>query len=50
MSVGVKRSAVVAVMSLLGLTGCETTALKAPEFLSWKALNPSTDSATDATA
>jgi tetratricopeptide (TPR) repeat protein len=49
MSVGVKRSVVVAVMSLLGLTGCETTSLNPPEFLSWKALSPSKDHAADTT-
>ncbi len=35
MSVGVKRSVLVAVMSLLWLAGCETTSLKPPEFLAW---------------
>ena len=49
MSVGVKRSVVVAVMSLLGLTGCETTSLSPPEFLSWKALSPSKDHASETT-
>jgi len=49
MSVGVKRNVIVAVMGLLWLTGCETTSLKAPEFLSWKALNPSSGAAADAT-
>jgi tetratricopeptide (TPR) repeat protein len=49
MTVGVKRNVVVAAMSLLWLAGCETASLKAPEFLSWKALNPSRDAAPDAT-
>jgi Flp pilus assembly protein TadD len=35
MSVGVKRSVVVAMTGLLWLTGCETTSVKAPEFLNW---------------
>lgn len=45
MSVGVKRSVVVAVMSLVWLTGCETTSLRAPDFLSWKGDKPSNDTA-----
>ena len=36
MSIGVKRSVAVAVTGLLWLSGCETTSLKPPEFLSWK--------------
>ncbi len=40
MSFGVKRSVVVAVTGLLTLAGCETTSLKAPEFLSWNSANP----------
>jgi len=35
MSVGVKRSVVVAVAGLLWLTGCEATSVKPPEFLNW---------------
>jgi len=35
MSVGVKRSIVVAVVGLSWLTGCETTSLKPPDFLNW---------------
>ena len=35
MSVGVKRSVVVAMAGLLWLTGCETTSIKPPEFLNW---------------
>lgn len=46
MSVGVKRSVVVAITGLLWLTGCETTSLKAPEFLSWKTDAPSSDADT----
>lgn len=45
MSFGVKRSVVVAVTGLLWLTGCETTSLKAPEFLSWKTDAPANDTA-----
>jgi tetratricopeptide (TPR) repeat protein len=46
MSVGVKRSVAVAVTSLLWLAGCETTSLKAPDFLSWKSnKSPSSDKA-----
>jgi Flp pilus assembly protein TadD len=37
MSVGVKRSVVVAMTGLLWLSGCETTSLKAPDFLTPKA-------------
>jgi Flp pilus assembly protein TadD len=33
MSVGVKRSVLVAITGLLWLSGCETTSLKAPDFL-----------------
>jgi tetratricopeptide (TPR) repeat protein len=35
MSVGVKRSVVVAMVALLWLTGCETTSVKPPDFLNW---------------
>jgi hypothetical protein len=35
MSVGVKRSVVAVFVGLLWLTGCETTSVKPPEFLSW---------------
>ena len=35
MSVGVKRSVVVAMVGLVWLTGCETTSVKPPEFLNW---------------
>jgi Tfp pilus assembly protein PilF len=45
MSFGVKRSVVVAVTGLLWLTGCETTSLKTPEFLSWKSATPGNDTA-----
>ncbi len=45
MSFGVKRSVVVAVTGLPWLTGCETTSLKAPEFLSWKTDAPANDTA-----
>jgi tetratricopeptide (TPR) repeat protein len=45
MSFGVKRSVVIAVAGLLWLTGCETTSLKAPEFLSWKSATPGNDTA-----
>jgi tetratricopeptide (TPR) repeat protein len=45
MSFGVKRSVVVAVTGLLWLTGCETTSLKAPEFLGWKSAAPGNDTA-----
>jgi Tfp pilus assembly protein PilF len=45
MSFGVKRSVVIAVAGLLWLTGCETTSLKAPEFLSWKTDAPANDTA-----
>jgi tetratricopeptide (TPR) repeat protein len=51
MSVGVKRSVVVAIAVLFGLTGCETTSLKPPDFLNWngeKQPNP-TDAAADVT-
>jgi tetratricopeptide (TPR) repeat protein len=40
MSVGVKRSVVVAIMGLLWLSGCETTSLKAPDFLSATPTDP----------
>ena len=46
MSVGVKRSVVLAVVSLVWLAGCETTALKAPDFLNWKADQPAKDADT----
>ncbi len=36
MSLGVKRSVLVAMAGLLWLSGCETTSLKPPDFLSWK--------------
>lgn len=49
MSVGVKRSVVVAVTGLLCLTGCETTSLKTPDFLSWNALKQPNDTASDPT-
>lgn len=35
MSVGVKRSVVVAMVGLVWLTGCETTSVKPPDFLNW---------------
>ena len=35
MSVGGKRSVVVAIVGLLWLTGCETTTVKPPDFLNW---------------
>jgi Flp pilus assembly protein TadD len=35
MSVGVKRSVVVAMAGLVWLTGCETTSMKPPDFLNW---------------
>ncbi|HLH89479.1 MAG TPA: tetratricopeptide repeat protein [Xanthobacteraceae bacterium] len=40
MSVGVKRSVVVAVASLLWLSGCETTSLKAPDLFGTKTDTP----------
>jgi Flp pilus assembly protein TadD len=46
MSVGVKRSVMVAMAGLLWLTGCETTSLKPPEFLSWKTDKPANDADT----
>ncbi len=49
MSVGVKRSVVVAITGVLSLTGCETTSLKPPEFLSWNALNLPNEGAGEAT-
>jgi Flp pilus assembly protein TadD len=45
MSFGVKRSVAVAMAGLLWLTGCETTSLKPPEFLSWKSDKPGNDTA-----
>ena len=48
MSVGVKRSVVVAFVGLLWLTGCETTSVKAPEFLNWNG-EKQKDTADDAT-
>src|SRR5579871_116334 len=48
MSVGVKRSVLVAMAGLLWLTGCETTSLKAPEFLNWNG-EKQKDTAPDAT-
>jgi Flp pilus assembly protein TadD len=49
MRVGVKRSVMFAMAGLLWLTGCETTSLKPPEFLSWKPDKPSNDTAADTT-
>jgi Flp pilus assembly protein TadD len=49
MSVGVKRSVLLAMTGLLWLTGCETTSLKPPEFLSWKTDKPANDTAADTT-
>jgi Tfp pilus assembly protein PilF len=49
MSFGVRRSVVIALMGLLWLTGCETTSLKAPEFLSWKTDAPANDTTGDTT-
>ena len=45
MSVGVKRSVVMAVAGLLWLTGCETTSLKPPEFLNWNGEKQANDTA-----
>ncbi len=48
MSVGVKRSVVMAMVGLLWLTGCETTSLKPPEFLNWNGDKPN-DTAAETT-
>jgi tetratricopeptide (TPR) repeat protein len=48
MRVGVKRSVVVAMVGLLWLTGCETTSVKAPDFLNWNG-EKQANSADDAT-
>ena len=50
MSVGVKRSVLVAMAGLLGLTGCETMSLKPPDLLSWNSLKPADDARADATS
>jgi len=49
MSVGVKRSVFVAFVGLLGLTGCETTSIKAPEFLNWNGDKQANNTAGDTT-
>ena len=49
MSVGVKRSVVGAMVSLLWLAGCETTTTKAPEFLNWNGEKQANNTANDTT-
>jgi tetratricopeptide (TPR) repeat protein len=49
MSVGVKRSVVVAMVGLLWLTGCETTSVKPPEFLNWNGAKQANNTADDTT-
>jgi len=50
MGIGVKRSVMFAVAGLLWLTGCETTSLKVPEFLSWKTESAASNTATETAA
>ena len=49
MSVGVKRSVMATMASLVWLTGCETTSLKPPEFFNWNGEKQAKDSAADVT-
>src|SRR5262249_49718854 len=46
MSVGVKRSVVVAMIGVLWLSGCETTSLKAPDFFAAKPDQPTNTTGT----
>ena len=48
MSVGVKRT-VVAMVALVGLTGCEATSVKPPDFLNWNGEKQANDTAAETT-